>query len=46
MDATCEINSLTLTNDTDQEKQLKLFSYVEFCLWNAMDATAFTTATI
>ena len=37
MDATCEINSLTLTNDTDQEKQLKLFSYVEFCLWNAMD---------
>ena len=37
MDATCEINSLTLTNDTDQEKQLKLFSYVEFCRWNAMD---------
>ena len=37
MDATCEINSLTLTNNTDQEKQLKFFSYVEFCLWNAMD---------
>ena len=22
---------------SDQEKQLQLFSYVEFCLWNAMD---------
>lgn len=37
MDAACEINSLTLTNHTDSAKTLKLFSYVEFCLWNAMD---------
>ena len=37
MDATCEINSLTLKNETDQVKSLQLYSYVEFCLWNAMD---------
>ena len=37
MDATCEINQLTLKNTTDAPKTLKLFSYVEFCLWNAMD---------
>ena len=33
----CEINKLTLTNDSDTEKELQVFSYVEFCLWNAMD---------
>lgn len=33
----CEINQLTLTNTTDTTKQLQLFSYLEFCLWNAMD---------
>ena len=32
-----EINKLTLTNDSDTEKELQVFSYVEFCLWNAMD---------
>ncbi len=37
MDAPCEINQLTLKNTTDHPKTLKLFSYVEFCLWNAMD---------
>ena len=37
MDAACEINSLTLTNETGQEKEIQLYSYVEFCLWNAMD---------
>lgn len=33
----CEINQLTLTNDSGEAKQLTLFSYIEFCLWNAMD---------
>lgn len=33
----CEINRITLTNESDQEKHLDLFSFVEFCLWNAMD---------
>ncbi len=33
----CEINKLTLTNTSKTVKQIDLFSYVEFCLWNAMD---------
>lgn len=33
----CEINRLTLTNDSSETKEVKLFSYLEFCLWNAMD---------
>ncbi len=37
VDAACEVNSLTLTNTSDQEKTIQLYSYVEFCLWNAMD---------
>ena len=37
VDASCEINRLVLTNHSDQEKQISLFSYVEFCLWNAVD---------
>ena len=37
MDDSCEINSVTLTNESDSEKTVQLFSYVEFCLWNAMD---------
>ena len=36
-DATCEINQLTVTNDTAAEKKFQIFSYVEFCLWNATD---------
>ncbi len=30
-----EVQKLTLTNDTDKKKRLKLFSFVEWCLWNA-----------
>lgn len=33
----CEINQLILTNDSNETKNIKLFSYIEFCLWNAMD---------
>ena len=33
----CEVSRITLTNETDFGKDLDLFSYVEFCLWNAMD---------
>ena len=33
----CEINQLTLTNNSDVLKEFSVFSYVEFCLWNAMD---------
>lgn len=34
---TCEINKLTLTNESNSKKEIDVFSYVEFCLWNAMD---------
>ena len=37
MDDSCEINYLTLTNETKEEKEFQIFSYVEFCLWNAVD---------
>ncbi|KAE9629462.1 glycosyl transferase [Defluviitalea raffinosedens] len=33
----CEINKLTLTNKSNQAKELTLFSFVEWCLWNADD---------
>ena len=34
---TCELNRLTLTNESEAPKSFKVFSYVEFCLWNALD---------
>ena len=37
MENTCEINKLTLTNHGSEHKEISVFSYVEFCLWNAMD---------
>ena len=33
----CEISQLTLTNNSNQTKDLSVFSYVEWCLWNADD---------
>lgn len=33
----CEVNRVVLTNEGSSEKKLDLFSYVEFCLWNAED---------
>lgn len=37
VDTACEINKLTLRNNSDKAKEISLFSYVEFCLWNAVD---------
>ena len=37
MDDTCEVSRVTLTNQDNCVKELKLFSYVEWCLWNADD---------
>jgi len=34
---TCEIHKIELKNETDKPKSIDLFSYVEFCLWNAHD---------
>lgn len=36
-DDTCEIEQIKLTNNTGAVKNIKLFSYVEWCLWNADD---------
>lgn len=33
----CEVNKLVISNTSDEIKEFSLFSYVEFCLWNAMD---------
>ncbi|MBQ7558262.1 MAG: glycosyl transferase, partial [Lachnospiraceae bacterium] len=33
----CEVNRLSIRNDSGVVKELKVFSYVEFCLWNADD---------
>lgn len=33
----CEIQKVTLANTGHQPKTVKLFSFVEFCLWNALD---------
>lgn len=33
----CEVNQIKLTNKSSEKKSFTLFSYIEFCLWNAMD---------
>ena len=33
----CEINQITITNNSGMLKDIDLFSYIEFCLWNAED---------
>ncbi len=33
----CEIQKVRLTNNAGKQKSLKLFSFVEFCVWNAWD---------
>jgi len=37
LDETAEVHQLTLTNTGDSPKDLDVFSYVEFCLWDAWD---------
>jgi cellobiose phosphorylase len=37
MGENCEIHQVTLTNKTDENKDISLFSLQEFCLWDAMD---------
>jgi cellobiose phosphorylase len=33
----CEVHKVTITNQNDRTKTVKLFSFIEFCLWNAYD---------
>lgn len=37
LDDAAEIQQMTLTNQSDHPKQVQLYSYIEFCLWNALD---------
>ena len=37
MSDTCEVSHVELTNNSSSEKSIQLFSYVEWCLWNADD---------
>ncbi len=37
LDATAEVQRLRLTNHSDTAKDLTLFSYVEWCLWDGLD---------
>ncbi|WP_061961130.1 GH36-type glycosyl hydrolase domain-containing protein [Demequina flava] len=37
VDTHAEIHHVTLTNTSDAAKNISLFSFVEFCLWNAED---------
>ena len=37
MNENCEVSKLTLTNEGSTVKDFKVFSYVEWCLWNADD---------
>ncbi|MCR5656573.1 MAG: glycosyl transferase [Butyrivibrio sp.] len=37
MNDTCEVSHVELTNNGSSEKKIQLFSYVEWCLWNADD---------
>ena len=43
----CEVNKLVLKNTGNEPKSFSLYSYVEFCFWNAMDdmSPSITTAT-
>ncbi len=34
---TAEIQVITLKNTSEKTKKMKLFSYIEFCLWNAVE---------
>ncbi|MBQ7715839.1 MAG: glycosyl transferase [Clostridia bacterium] len=35
--STCELHRVVLKNKSEKEKKIDLYSFVEFCLWNALD---------
>lgn len=37
LDHDCEIHRVKLTNQSSKAKKVQLFSFIEFCLWNAYD---------
>jgi len=40
MGQTAEVHQVTLTNESSAKKSFKLFSFAEWCLWNAADDSA------
>jgi cellobiose phosphorylase len=40
MGQTAEVHQVTLTNESNAKKSFKLFSFAEWCLWNAADDSA------
>ncbi len=37
MEDNCEVSKVTITNNRSTDAEIQLFSYVEWCLWNADD---------
>jgi len=37
LDTNAEIHKVVIENRSEKEKKIKLFSFVEWCLWNALD---------
>lgn len=37
LDCNCEIHCLKIKNESGYKKDVKLFSFMEFCLWDALD---------
>ncbi len=37
LDVNGEVHHITLSNRTDRQKRIQVFSYMEFCLWDAWD---------
>jgi len=37
LNANCEVHKITLTNESKSDKDIDIFSFIEFCLWNAND---------
>ncbi|MGB4660259.1 MAG: glycosyl hydrolase family 65 protein [Mobilitalea sp.] len=37
MNTNAEVHKVVIKNTTDKKKQIKLFSFIEWCLWNAQD---------
>lgn len=37
LDTNAEIHKVVIENKSDKNKKIKLFSFVEWCLWNALD---------
>lgn len=37
LEANCEIHQIKIKNESNRKRKFKLFSFIEFCLWDAFD---------